>query len=587
MDEFGVPILTKAVGSNKNLLGGISTKAGQALGLEAANRRLLGLAGRIPIKIDPESPSIKAGDFITASPNEPGLGYKAGATDIAIGKALSDWKEPENEDEINTVLIYIVEPTNKLTLNVKDLGDYVIQKSEDNVYRVANVYTDKVVKPGIVLAEAVIANIKAGSIEAQELVIEGSAFVANTITTGAIESKEIATDSLLAFQGTIDDLLITNGLVSPVIETEMISPIVDSDLVIDLDNSAPEATESAYGKLIVKGEGGEEVASIDAEGNATFSGTVAADEVKTDELRARKIYADEIVSNQLINQTTDQSITLEEIEELLKQTEQDQTLLVDSSNWNINTATDSADLATVYSLQTSELYVTKQAAINSLSVSETVTIGTDLVIQSTIGESSMVNSINTLTAPLELQSLALAPIEMMAGMIRIDTNGDVFIEGNLYVAGKIEAEGLTLRQSDKPTTDELENGFGNLLSLENLEGNEVANITASGAAQFAQITTDKLVIAGADDSLTPEVASGEITTNATAGQAIIPAGISEIIINNPNVTDYTLVYVTPTSSTLNKVLYVKNKAPGYFIVGFNEALEIDVNFNWWVIDVRQ
>ncbi|MCK4588476.1 hypothetical protein KAT60_01535, partial [Candidatus Woesebacteria bacterium] len=300
-----------------------------------------------------------------------------------------------------------------------------------------------------------------------------------------------------------------------------------------------------------------------------------------------KIYADEIVSNQLTNQTTNQSITLEEIEELLRQSEQDQALLVDSSNWDINTATDSANLATVYSLQATELYVTEQAAINSLSVSETITVGADMVIQSAIDESSMANSINTLTAPLELQSLALAPIEMMAGMVRIDTNGDVFIEGNLYIAGKIEAERLTLRQSDEPITDELENGFANLLSLQDFEGNEVANITASGAAQFAQVITDRLVIARADDFLIPEISNGEITTNATAGQAIIPAGVNEIIINNPNVTDYTLVYVTPTSSTLNKVLYVKNKAPGYFIVGFNKALEIDVNFNWWVIDVRQ
>jgi hypothetical protein len=96
-----------------------------------------------------------------------------------------------------------------------------------------------------------------------------------------------------------------------------------------------------------------------------------------------------------------------------------------------------------------------------------------------------------------------------------------------------------------------------------------------------------LVIAGADDSLVPEISNGEITTNATAGQAIVSAGVSQIIINNPNVTDYTLVYVTPTSSTQNKVLYVKSKTAGQFVVGFNQPIEIDVNFNWWVIDVRQ
>ena len=82
------------------------------------------------------------------------------------------------------------------------------------------------------------------------------------------------------------------------------------------------------------------------------------------------------------------------------------------------------------------------------------------------------------------------------------------------------------------------------------------------------------------------MASGNIQTNATAGKAIIPAGLNQITITNPNVTNYTLVYVTPTSSTQNNVLYVKAKDNGYFVVGFNQALDADVSFNWWVIETR-
>src|SRR5690606_18369457 len=66
--EFGVPILRKANGINDpNVVGAISTKAGQSLGIEAENRRLLGLAGRIPVKIDPNSAAIKEGDYLTSS----------------------------------------------------------------------------------------------------------------------------------------------------------------------------------------------------------------------------------------------------------------------------------------------------------------------------------------------------------------------------------------------------------------------------------------------------------------------------------------------------------------------------------------
>jgi hypothetical protein len=175
----------------------------------------------------------------------------------------------------------------------------------------------------------------------------------------------------------------------------------------------------------------------------------------------------------------------------------------------------------------------------------------------------------------------------MAGMVRIDTNGDVTIEGNLYVAGSIESSSLTLRQKAISSEQEAENGFGRLLSVQDAQGNEVAVIDASGSAKFASMTTEKLIIAGSEATASAELANGEIRTNATAGKAVIPAGLSEITIKNKNVTDYTLIYVTPTSSTLNNVLYVKSKEPGRFIVGFNNPIGIDVNFNWWIIDVTQ
>ncbi|MDP3014516.1 MAG: hypothetical protein Q8M92_09755, partial [Candidatus Subteraquimicrobiales bacterium] len=67
MDEFGVPILRKTDRINDpQLIGAISTKAGKALGVEAPNRRLLALAGRIPVKIDPTSAQINAGDYLTS-----------------------------------------------------------------------------------------------------------------------------------------------------------------------------------------------------------------------------------------------------------------------------------------------------------------------------------------------------------------------------------------------------------------------------------------------------------------------------------------------------------------------------------------
>jgi len=230
-------------------------------------------------------------------------------------------------------------------------------------------------------------------------------------------------------------------------------------------------------------------------------------------------------------------------------------------------------------LAVSDLYVTDQMVASNLSLGSTITMGNDFIIGSTTDTQGILgNTINTLTAPLQIQSLAMAPVEIMGGRIKIETNGDVSIIGNLYVAGDIKSESLTLA----PQTD---SAFGNLLTLKGNDGLDVASIDASGAAKFRGLTTDSIIIAQGQEA-TPSATTGEITTNATAGKAIIPAYISEIVIRNSNITNYTLVYVTPTSTTENNVLYVKSKGNGYFTVGFTDPLTFDVSFDWWFIQIQ-
>ncbi|HCC08744.1 MAG: hypothetical protein UU02_C0041G0001, partial [Candidatus Woesebacteria bacterium GW2011_GWA1_40_43] len=230
-----------------------------------------------------------------------------------------------------------------------------------------------------------------------------------------------------------------------------------------------------------------------------------------------------------------------------------------------------------------DLYVTNQAAINSLSVTNSLTIGADMVIQSAIGGDQLVmNSIDSLTAPLRIQSLAMAPVEIMAGLIRIDTEGNVQISGNLAVAGRIKSSGLTLQEENLQGMAQ-----NTVFNVQDALGSAVATIDASGSASFGSISTPQLVIAGADATESGTIIDGVITTNSTIGQAVIPAGVSEITIKNPKVTDYTLVYVTPTSTTENYVLYVKSKKAGEFVVGFTNPISIDVNFNWWIVRVTQ
>jgi len=66
----------------------------------------------------------------------------------------------------------------------------------------------------------------------------------------------------------------------------------------------------------------------------------------------------------------------------------------------------------------------------------------------------------------------------------------------------------------------------------------------------------------------------------------LPANTAEIKIVNPKVSQNTLIYITPISSTQNKVLYVKAKNNGWFTIGFSDILDSDVEFNWWIIELQ-
>ncbi|MCX6712989.1 MAG: hypothetical protein NTY66_02145, partial [Candidatus Vogelbacteria bacterium] len=343
-----------------------------------------------------------------------------------------------------------------------------------------------------------------------------------------------------------DKITVTGSLISPVVQTDLISPLADSDTVtIQTKNLV---IENASGSAEVK-----IVGDLTAE-NASISG---------------ELYAESIVSPDL-----------DKIQELLRQVKTDQDLLAQAQTWQTNTATDSAKLDQLAVL---DLYVTNQGAFNSLSVANTMTIGSDLVIQSSLDPiyNILYTSLDTLTAPLKIQSLALAPLEIKAGLVTIDTHGNVQIAGNLFVAGRIHSSGLTLKmnQDSRFMNQDSATDSASLLSLQNSGGQQVGSVDASGSARFSNLSTQGLTIAGADATSAGTIVNGVITTNSTVGQATIPAGTSEITIKNPKVTDYTLVYVTPTSCTQNNVLYVKSKQAGQFVVGFTNPLDIEVKFN--------
>lgn len=498
------------------VMGIVSTQPGHILGYGDADhvdpkndpRQPIALAGRVPVKVNLQNGAIKKGDRLTSS-SLPGVAMKATRGGPIVAIALEDY-DGKRQLSQGTV----VTESERLSI---DRANQPIAPPQPGVGKIMAFINISTYEPEPNLAEKFS--------DAIDYLADSISKGASSIYKDVAGFGELIAKGIKTTRADVEELIASNKIISPVIETALISPVPDQkDIAIKIGN--PNATES--GQLLVKNKGDQTVASIDEGGNASFGGQVKTSglAVSNNATISGSLYADTIKSK-----------SLDDIEKLLKNVAIDQKMLSASSSWNINTATMSADL------NVANVYVTNKGVFNALSSNQIFT-----------------TSIDSLTAPLSIQSLAMQPVEIMAGRIKINTNGDVEIHGNLNVAGNIN----------------ITDGTGGIL----------AGINATGSAQFKDIKTGQVIIATDNAATISGLVNGEITTNATAGTASIPSGVDEITIKNSRITDYTLVYVTPTSPTNNQVLYVKAKGNGFFKVGFTQPANTDVTFNWWVIDVK-
>jgi hypothetical protein len=260
------------------------------------------------------------------------------------------------------------------------------------------------------------------------------------------------------------------------------------------------------------------------------------------------------------------------------------------------------------------------------------------------------NSLSNPNGTIYLQKEGLGGIDILAGKFMIDTNGNVFIAQHLTVGGDLvagnirphEGENLvfdlannigqgdgmgsfasaqddggeTAQDDEEETAQDDGGGFGKLL-VKGINQETVAQIDASGSAQFAgtvradslaisrpEENEEDLIIAASENFDNINIWAPGIVTNASAGKATLPVGQTDLVIFNDRLADESMVYLTPTSDTQNQVLYVKAKVTrdetglgedqqvhgikqdgkNYFVVGINQAINEEVKFNWWIIN---
>jgi len=384
------------------------------------------------------------------------------------------------------------------------------------------------------------------------------------------------------------------------VETNLISPLSqDVPITIASPVIIPENQISDSPELIVEGE-------IQAE---TISARVAQlQEIQADTITARNIVADTIEANQIIGLDAKIASLSSELDEseISSITERIKARLAllsgegpsaedipipptiepEPINYDLesNLATSSAllsSLETDFAVINNYLAVIGQATITSLDVTDNL----------------YVNTLQSKDLELAIQPLG-GRISMASNTLIVDSSGQVAINGDLFVSGKILADSASLNSLEIGTPkDASSSALGNLLAIYNEAGEAIATIDASGSANLASLTTGMITIASsgsATDSSALSSLIGSADSNSTAGVSNIVSPGTEVTINSPFITGNSLIYLTPTGDTSNKVLFVKSKescltqslnCTPSFTVAIDSPASSDISFNWWIIEL--
>ncbi|MBI3985061.1 MAG: site-specific integrase [Candidatus Levybacteria bacterium] len=439
--------------------------------------------------------------------------------------------------------------------------------------------------------EIIVAKLTAGFISAQQI-------STNSLTV-ATENISIAGQNIRDYIAQIVSEQLSNTTLSPIasvdeIHTNFISPVggekeigikVEKDKVSIVNGTS--ATHSA-------------VAVFDNLGNATLSGTLTSNRINTQDasvsgvLRARRIIADQIegldvkASTVSANYITNNYYASGSAFPTLPVGESSSgsgsfSSLFATDNY-INIASFSSQLAFVENLNTVNQVVSSDLSVyGSTTLSDTSVIG-----QLAIGGNLILSdeSINVLGGDLSLQPLRQGGLSIMAGLIYVDTNGNMKIGNDLEVNGTLFANQIAplpgkdltikLASSSAETNKLVVKGASDsaVLSIDNL-----GNIIASGAASIAKLNLNNIV--GSALAVSPT----EIIATGSAGTAQINANRLEMTINNPLVTEKSLIYITPTSNTNNQVLYLLRQTAGEsFTVGIENPSAVSIPFNWIIVN---
>ncbi|GIW62813.1 MAG: hypothetical protein KatS3mg090_0639 [Patescibacteria group bacterium] len=481
-------------------------------------------------------------------------------------------------------------------------------------------------------AKVITANIKAGLIETENLIVNNALLTKSIVA----ENLHLTTDNLTIAGKKLSDYIderISNYLanqrvintsdnfISPVVETGQLNLTnKDSKIRTTTENSKIQITDTnnqtvaefntdekkttitgdlklksdtnkgKLSQLILNNFDGKNTVVIDGNGNASFSGTITAKEVQTDTLKAKKIEAENIQTqinqieqrlNQIISNDNNNQSTNEDDKPLYERINEIQQLLADVNNSSL------PDVG-YYQKLNPEL---KADFINTnyLNAKNTITTTNLIALNSLAVNNIYIEQNKIMTINEELNLTAEKRIVFFDNQVAISKNGDITTTGVIIAKG-IKTESLESKP-DQNLTIKL-NGNENKLSIKNSQDQEVASIDNQGSAKFNEIRLEKyipasdsanFILADTIDPLSTESAQ-ILTENQTAGIGIIPENSQTVRIYSNKANSNSLIYLTPNSAELKGQLTVSKQEEGYFEVYITEKNNKEVKFNWLIIN---
>lgn len=546
-----------------NVLGVTSSNAafvGNSQGEDNEKYTLVGLVGQLPVKVSPISGTITSGDPLSYS-TTPGEVSRATRNMKIVGFA----QESYNGIGAKTIRATI-QP-----------GYYEITQKDQLAYDGTVLGTNR---------EGV-----------GELISRFSNLIAKTLQVEEkISSPVVETGSLVAKNAQIETM-----------QPKTILPAPKSDLVINLAPNERESTPSAatdssqsgpLAKLIIQGFNNQTVASFDALGNATLSGTLQTQSIDTQSVDAQDITTQSFSSSQLLTKEASVSGTL-----IANRIEAGNITDIEKMVHELKNA----------SLPDARLYEKDTSVFNSIGPIDDITVLNkasfyDVSVANSLMAGSVSIKDDTITGlAFELKLTALASINLLDGAVIIARDGTLTTKGEVIAQKGIRTNHLSaINKSDNITVSlGKDASHSGSLQILNEEAREVASITASGSAYFGGGIGVNTFIADSNNVQNKSSLTAAISTNAqSAGTGEIPAGKSNIIIYNEKLSKNSLVYLTSTSKTQNQPVYVSEKkscetpagqsplggtptptdCKNYFVVTIDSPIQTAATFNWWIIN---